>query len=546
MILVEVTVNTTVYRVSDEQCHLTHQWDNMVKRFQAPNYTCREVTGGYVEAASGSVIFNPYMFVNEFFPPKSCPISISLTDTTEEAATLLFEGTAHREQVSRDGVVYSLHGTEYTSVLAERTYIDDTLTAVFSDYCGAGHLNLDYDDDNAAAVPPAMYRVFEAGTPIIDMLSELAAAACHLYYIKAGTLYLVDATGATPYVDLGELVYRPRYTDLPPYKQFSSEGARRYTVSGYGYGLEEYSGVALSIEHIYGRIGDNDGDDEVILIHDRLIPYEAGKHYMMIVKARKIVGAGTFHAGFAGVATDRSTWVNTTGANAYTGQHTFVAASVSLGSAWTIKRGYASGWAATGDNTEHPDVGDPAVMHTNVAYVRPFLRCHYSAQAGKTDLDFIGVYEVDATGKILEELFYDDFTTYGTARHYTWARSSIDSVALVRGIYNNPVFHAHWIRFLGSGNRETISSVNESLTNVEAALTRRRALLQMPRVEVSFDLTAANVPNPGDRLRFSDYMVSPDGAAEVQATVLAHHISIDTDENKFVVEGPATIDQVPT
>lgn len=545
MILVTITINGTVHRVSDEHCHLTHQWQQRVISVEPPNYEIRGVAGGYVEPLSGAVTFDPALFVDDWPPPASCAVTISITDTTEEAAATIFNGYAHRQEYSREGVKYGLYGTSHTATLASSTYIDDTLLAVFTTYCGASYLNLTLDHTYDRATSPNVYAHFDADTPIIDMLSALAEAVNHLFYIKGSTLYLVDMlldNGATAIEPAGRY-YPVTYHDPQPYKQFSSIGVKKYSVSGsYGYGAEEFCDAASGIEHIYGRVGDNTGDDEVIIIHTAMIPYETGKYYMMKVKARQTAGSGTFHAGFAGVASDRTTWINASGVNSFNGQHRIVAASVTLTSSWEVKTGYASGWAAPGTDAESPLVSSPGAMYTNVAYIRPWIRCHYSAQSGKTDLDFIAIYEVDSSGDILEELFYDDFTNYGTARHYTWGRQDVRIRGpLVPGVYSNPVFNVNWVRYLGSGNRETISSVNESTTNVEAALTNRKTILEKPRATIRLDLTAANLPQPGQSIEWTDEIVSPDGAASIAVAIRARNISFDLDSQKIIIEGEGSI-----
>jgi len=525
MILVEFTINSVVNRISDEYCYLTHQWVRKIKDLTPPRYSIKSYVGGYVEPESGKIVLSPDLFASDYPPPVSCAISIYITDTTEEAAVLMFSGTAHLESIGQSEISYGLFGEEYSLTLSEKTYIDDTLSDVFDTYCASAYLGLTLNTTYARVTQPSVYNVFEEGEIVIDMLSKLAEATNHLFYIKNGTLYLVDmllsnGSALTP----GIRIYPPEYKYLPAYKQYTSEAIKKYKLAGsYAYGTVESSDVANSIEHLYGRVGNNSGNDQLWLMPQAFfIAYEANKYYMMKVKVRRPAGTGTFVAGFLGYASDRTTIVDRNGGTNYALACWHCANNASLDDVdWTISTGYSKDWSDPATYIPAPNIASPGTMYDAslgaviTEYIRPVLVFNSSSAAGIMDIDFVAVYEVDSNGLILEELFYDDFTEG---------------------------FNFSWYNYSGSGNRGIYTSVVASASAMATHLGNRKTILERPQITLKMDLLAANVPVPGQPITFTDTMVPPDNSvAGIDATLYTRNISFDLANYKIIVSGDGVI-----
>lgn len=529
MILVSLTINGTVHRISDEYCELTHLWEAKVAGLTPVSYATKSNAGGYVEPSYGDIELLPDLFAGDWPPPKSCACTVKITDTTEEAAVTIFTGTAHRAEINREGIKYELHGPSYSSALTAKTWIDGTLNSVFTTYCGASYLNLTFNSTYERATSPAVYGVFDSDTTVIEMLSALAEATNHLFYISGSTLYLVDMlldNGTA--VDVDEFDFFPvEYSDTQPFKLFQTEGVNRtYRLAGtYAYGDVDDSDVAGGVEHLYGRFGNNSGNDQLWLITRNSFEYETGKYYMMKVKVRRPLGSAAFIAGILGYASDRSTIVDRNGGTNYALGSWHCASSPGLSSytsAWLTKTGYSSGWTNPASFAEAANVASPGTLYDNGAGTkavnfRPVLIFNSSAAAGVMELDYVGVWEVDSSGNILEELMYQDFTD--TAQLWEWSNYS------------------------GNGNRGIYTSAAASVTAMATHLGNRKTILESPRATISLPLTAANLVSPGQRINWTDESVVPDATnyINISAYIRVRSISFDIEKSRITYEGEGGI-----
>lgn len=527
MILVQLTINGTIHYLSDDYLELTHLYEAKVAKVNPVSYATRSEAGGYVEPQFGDIEFLPDTFSDDWPPPKSCVIKISITDTTEEAAVEIFTGRAHRTAITRESVKYDLFGKSYSNAITATTWIDDTLSAVFTTYCGASYLNLTLNTDYARATSPSVYREIEADTLIIDMLSDFAEATHHLFYISGTTLYLVDMlldNGTDLEVD--EFDFFPvEYSDAQPYRRFMTEAVRKYSLaSSYGYGSEiDDSDIASNVEHFFLRVGDNSGNDMAYIFHVDVIPYETGKTYMTKVKVRRPSGTGTFYCGLLGIASDRLTIVDRNGGTNYTLPCYHTSANPDLSSytsAWLTKTGYSSGWANPGTHAAAPNVGSPGTLYDNGAgtkaeYFRPVILCNYNGATGRTDIDFFAVYEVDGSGNILEEILYDDFT--GGLKWFDQSRAG--------------------------GNRDLATSIAASASAMATHLGNRKTIFESPKATISLPLTAANIAIPGQKISWTDESVVPDATnyLNVTAYIRVRTIKFDMTSYKITYEGEGGI-----
>lgn len=140
------------------------------------------------------------------------------------------------------------------------------------------------------------------------------------------------------------------------------------------------------------RIGNNSGDDSARVVHKAILPFDPNAIYRITIRARRTAGSGTLFAGFAGVAADGTTLVNSSGANNADSQHYHAAFNVAPGSAWTEWTGYTKGFGASAGTTAQAQaIASPGQMHPSVRYLRPYLLANYNGVAGITEVDLFKV-----------------------------------------------------------------------------------------------------------------------------------------------------------
>lgn len=158
-------------------------------------------------------------------------------------------------------------------------------------------------------------------------------------------------------------------------------------------------------------VGNNSGNDQRWFIGTKNIPFDPNVLYRLKVRLRRTLGSGTVYVGWAGVAADGVTFVNTSGANTGGSQHYHcVAASTgydesgtsqTVGSSYITFIGYTKGHAAVSGDGAVGTISGPRKMHPNVRYIRPLLLVNYDSAAGQTIVDFIEAEPV--TGATLIE-----------------------------------------------------------------------------------------------------------------------------------------------
>jgi len=125
MILVEVTINTVLNRLSMEGIALTHWWDNKVISFDPPVYKTSEKRGGFCSLSFGSVSFSPDLFESDWPPPINCVTTVYYTETTEAAKQKMFEGTLHLNDIKNDEITYEFYGETVDFDLLDESYAYD-------------------------------------------------------------------------------------------------------------------------------------------------------------------------------------------------------------------------------------------------------------------------------------------------------------------------------------------------------------------------------------------------------------------------------------
>jgi hypothetical protein len=141
------------------------------------------------------------------------------------------------------------------------------------------------------------------------------------------------------------------------------------------------------------EIGDNAENDGGYFIFNRSIPFDPTAMYRMRIAVKRTAGVGTFSAGVVGRNATDTDWVDINGGNSVTAANQFkcVAASHAATANWTIYTGYFCGRAAAGTAGEAPDFNNPARLHNNVRYFRPFFYVNDGGNAGIYRVDSIVV-----------------------------------------------------------------------------------------------------------------------------------------------------------
>jgi hypothetical protein len=244
MLLVELTINGTLTRVSVEGHALVNNWKPLIIGFDAPTLVLPSDHGGYAKMSFGSISFNPLLFAGDWPPPISCPISIYYTDTTEAARETVFEGTAHLSAFDREGITYALYGPSYDELfyimgvaplVTGRTYQiidyvagddfanvggtnvtgniftasgttpttwtnfsqlaphwDDDLNTVIADVLSVIPEITVVDTTYARASSPNVTYTLTSNRIAINVASDIAEFYSHLIYVVGTTAYLVD------------------------------------------------------------------------------------------------------------------------------------------------------------------------------------------------------------------------------------------------------------------------------------------------------------------------------------------------------------------
>lgn len=154
------------------------------------------------------------------------------------------------------------------------------------------------------------------------------------------------------------------------------------------------------------QCGNNSGNDQTWLYHQKLIPFNPGWIYKTRVVARRVSGTGTLYCGFTGVAYNGTTLVSTAGTDEEGNSHYHAANGTSPGAGgWTIYEGITYGHGATVGTGVIGTVTTPGEMHPSVRYLRPLIVTGLSNQTGTFYIDSITVEVMSPTVLVMAETF---------------------------------------------------------------------------------------------------------------------------------------------
>ncbi|GAA1353510.1 hypothetical protein [Streptomyces beijiangensis] len=134
------------------------------------------------------------------------------------------------------------------------------------------------------------------------------------------------------------------------------------------------------------------------------IPVDPDTLYRVSARVRTTAGSAagsdTVYVGVLGIAADGVTFVNRTGANAFTSAYYVAASAASLPMAagWTVYTGYVKGRAASGTSGTGGVAADPrapGILHADVRYISPIVFANYASGVSGAN-SATGVVQVDA------------------------------------------------------------------------------------------------------------------------------------------------------
>lgn len=142
--------------------------------------------------------------------------------------------------------------------------------------------------------------------------------------------------------------------------------------------------------------GNDSGNDEVWASSQKFIKYNPKSIYEIEVRIKSSgSGLGTDYVGFTGYAADKTTKINTSGADSFSSAHyvTLSGYDQQANDEWETFRGYVTGHSSSGAGSQNNNANDPATAYEGVEYISPMFLIHYNDTAGITQIDYIVVRE---------------------------------------------------------------------------------------------------------------------------------------------------------
>lgn len=142
--------------------------------------------------------------------------------------------------------------------------------------------------------------------------------------------------------------------------------------------------------------GNDSGNDEIWASSKKFIKYNPKSIYEIEVRIKSSgSGLGVDYVGFTGYAADKTTKINTSGADSFSSAHyvTLSGYDQQANDRWETFRGYVTGHSSSGAGSQNNNANDPATAYEGVEYISPMFLIHYNDTAGTTQIDYIVVRE---------------------------------------------------------------------------------------------------------------------------------------------------------
>ena len=206
------------------------------------------------------------------------------------------------------------------------------------------------------------------------------------------------------YSDVGD-------TDGGNAPKFDGTGNGWYWAKGYSTSTPS---LVADTDCISGKalvVGNNNGDDEINIHSNQLIPFNESSLYEVEVRIKRTAGTSTTNAyvGISGMQSDGTTKVGYDGGSSESGHYiTLSANNLGNGSGtgyFQTFKGYFKGATRTGlynygDTSMHDDKTDPGTLRTEInnGFIRAYLLLNYNDTQGITHVDYIKIKEFSSGG----------------------------------------------------------------------------------------------------------------------------------------------------
>lgn len=188
MLLVELTINSTKKRLSNEGLALTHYWDNKISSFSPSQYRTNAKYGGYIRPNYGQITFNPDLFVAPNYPPPvSNDIIIKYTTNNIDTAQIIFNGRSHLRSISRDSITYDLYAPQFTHLTTAGTVFNKSLLNCIKQLSSSLKLNLTVSSSASRTPSPWINYTVLSNTYSVDILDQFCAYNTHLFTITGAS-----------------------------------------------------------------------------------------------------------------------------------------------------------------------------------------------------------------------------------------------------------------------------------------------------------------------------------------------------------------------
>lgn len=211
MILCEYTPSGgSLVRMALVDTPLTYQWYGYLQSVSSVKLQLGNQWGGYAQPTFSTIEMTPEPFESGDWPPaKSASFKLMWTESDEDAAVTIFDGTALLSTYDREAVVYNLSSPEFDATVSDGTVFSGTLNSVMATLCGSSYLNLTLDTTNARSTSPSVSFTLSGDTQAIDLADDLCQFFCHAFYISNSTLYLIDMLSSDTATELTEFDVQP-------------------------------------------------------------------------------------------------------------------------------------------------------------------------------------------------------------------------------------------------------------------------------------------------------------------------------------------------
>lgn len=238
-LLVEITINSTLYRVSEVDLALENPWFKYLFSADKIRFGSSKEHGGYICPSYGGLVLAKSLFASDWPAPVTCPVTLKITETNEAAAVTLFSGSAHLSGWDSSSVSYELYKPEEDTTTSSPN-INSTLDSFFTTMCG--YVSLTPNTTYSRSTSPNVDFTSTNDENVIDLMHNVCAFYTHFFQVIGTTAYLIDAldTSGVGSLALEEWEYRRiSYSNpaaIPKFVCGDNEVAGSYT-----YGDKEFS-----------------------------------------------------------------------------------------------------------------------------------------------------------------------------------------------------------------------------------------------------------------------------------------------------------------